>query len=190
MRPFLALLLAAASVAGQGAASAESSERADLARERKAIETDYDRREQACRGQFVVTPCLEKVRRERNEALSTVKAREGALDSAERLERAQAQKQRLAEKAAASQARAASAAAPASGARGDKARPAPSPRKDDARPLPDAAARKAREEASKAAYEARQEEIRAHRAEVLKRNAAKAGRQPQPLPPPASAASR
>jgi colicin import membrane protein len=178
--PWLAVALVVAT-----GAHAASDERAAIRQERKVIEADYARREAECRTQFVVTPCLEKVRREKVEALNTVNARESAVDSAERLERAGAQKRRLAAKAAASQAQAAAPAA--SQAHRDKTRPTPAPRKAAPKPAPDPAERQSREAASRAAFDARQREIEAHRAEVEKRNAERAKRKAaKPLPLPAS----
>lgn len=174
---------------------ADEAERETLKRERQAIESEHDRRAEECRHQFVVTPCLDKVRTDRQKALRNVLERESALDAQERRERAQARKERLGGKSA----RAAAASAVASAPRVPKV-PAPTRRDDrSARPMPPTSRtasgpsaatpdRRAREQQKRAEFEARQREIEAHRVEVEKRNAERArSKSAQPLPVPASA---
>lgn len=178
-----------AGVIGVSAFSAHAATREELKRERDAIEAEHTRRAEACKSQFVVTPCLDSVRIDKQKALSHVTAQENALDAAERQARADARKKRLADKAGASDAAASAAVAvpPASGA-APAPRKAPKPRQKKAE-APD---RSAQEEAKRADFEARQREIEAHRKKVEERNAERARNKPapRPLPPPASAGSR
>jgi colicin import membrane protein len=164
--------------------SADAATREELKRERQAIEAEYARRAEACRGQFVVTPCLDKVRAGKQQALSGVSQQEQALDALDRQARAEARNRRVAEKAAAA------ASAPASAPERPQAQPsaepkAHKPRQKASAPQQD---RRAKEEENRAAYEARQREIAAHRLEVQKRNAERAREKPapRPLPLPAS----
>lgn len=187
------LLMLVCGLAGHAVWAAEPAERDELRRQRQAIEADYTRREEACRQQFVVTPCLDKLRVSKQQALEGVRAQEDAFDAAERLKRAEAQKRRLAEKAQAAEGRAPAKAASAPAAR--EARP-PAPRavlprsaKAPAAPA-SSADRRAQAQQKRADFEARQREIQAHRAEVEKRNAERAKRKgATPLPVPASSAS-
>lgn len=161
--------------------------REELKREREAIEAEHARRAEACKTQFVVTPCLDTVRVQKQKALSHVLSLENALDAAERQARVEARQKRLADKAAAAQAASAVAVpAPASAVapprKPAKVRQKPAQRED----------RSAREEEKRAAFEARQREIQQHKQEVEKRNAERARTKPapRPLPLPPSAASR
>lgn len=174
-----AVLLLAIAALGANAATRE-----ELKREREAIEAEHARRAEACKTQFVVTPCLDKVRVEKQKALSRVTAEENALDAAERQARAEARQKRLADKAAA--ASAAPPAQPVSAAASAPPRKAPK-----ARPMPkESPDRSAREQKKREAFEARQREIEAHREAVERRNAERARNKPgpRPLPPPASGA--
>lgn len=165
---------------------APAATRDELKREREAIEAEHARRAEACKSQFVVTPCLDKVRIEKQKALSHVLEQENALDAAERQARAEARQQRLADKATAAQAASAPAVnRPASGAssaaprKPAKARDKPAEREN----------RGAREEEKRAAFEARQREIQAHREQVERRNAERARTKPAPRPLPSPLAS-
>lgn len=186
MKAVVILLAGVMSVAAFGLHAAT---REELKREREAIEAEHARRAEACKSQFVVTPCLDTVRIEKQKALSHVAAQENALDATERQARADARKKRLADKAATVEgaASAAAVALPASGA-APAPRKAPKPRQKKAE-VPD---RSAQEEAKRADFEARQREIEAHRQKVEARNAERARNKPapRPLPPPASASSR
>lgn len=175
-----ALLLVLVACAAHGAT------RDELRRERELIEAEHSRRAEACKTQFVVTPCLDKVRVEKQKAMSRVTAQENALDLAERQARADARKKRLAEKAEG--AASATAVAPAA----SKERPAlPSkPSKARQKPAPAAEDRAAREQQKRADFDARQREIEEHRKKVEERNAERARNKPtpRPLPSPASGA--
>jgi colicin import membrane protein len=172
---------------GLAHAGDEPAERDQLRRDRQAIEARHGQREQTCRQQFVVTPCLEAARADKQKALQAVQARESALDDAQRRRRAEIQAQRVTDKARAAQAREESKAL-------KEPRPprvvAPKPVKTQSTKAsqPD---RSAAEKRQREAFDARQREIQAHREEVEKRNAARAARKPPvPLPVPASAAVR
>lgn len=167
----------------------DEAQRQELRRQRDAIEAQHVQREEACRRQFVVTPCLETVRVDKQAALEGVRKQELALDDAVRQQRARAQAQRVAEKAQAAQ------------ARGE--RPGPSPRAPKlprveppraakaSSPKASAPDRRAAEKREREAFDARQREMQAHREAVAKRNAERAGRKTaKPLPLPASAAAR
>ena len=175
------LLLVFCSVAH---ASDEAQQRDELRRQREAIEAQHAAREEACRKQFVVTPCLEKVRTDKQEALQVVRTQELALDDAQRRERAEAQAQRVAKKAQAAEARDKPVPpkepnAPHVGS--PKAAKAPSPKAS----APD---RSEAEKRQREEFDARKREIQAHREAVEKRNAERAARKPpKPLPVPASA---
>lgn len=184
------LLVAACGLLVFGAWAVEPASREELKRQREAIEVEHDRRAEACRHQFVVTPCLDKVRADRQQALSSVQDQERALDAAQRQLKAQQRENRLADKAQAAQ-----KDRPLATPRATPRAEAPTKASAVAQPKkPRAAAsspqeRQAREQQQRAEYEARQREIRTHREEVEKRNAARAARKaPQPLPAPASAA--
>jgi uncharacterized protein YecA (UPF0149 family) len=157
----------------------------ELKREREAIEAEHDRRAEACKTQFVVTPCLDKVRIEKQKALSHVLEQENALDAAERQARADARQKRLADKASAAQA----ASAPVI-SRPAATASAPAPRRPaKAREKTVREDRGAQEAEKRAAFEARQREIRAHREQVERRNAERARTKPAPRPLPLPAAS-
>ncbi len=167
----------------------DETQRQELRRQRGAIEAQHAQREEACRRQFVVTPCLEKVRVDKQAALESVRTQELALDDALRRQRAQVQAQRLAGKAEAARAR---DDKPAAAPRSPKQPRAQAP-KAARPPAPEASApdRRAAEKRERDAFEARQREIQAHREAVAKRNAERAGRKTaKPLPLPASAAAR
>ena len=167
------------------AQASDEAERARIRQQRDAIEAQHAQREQTCRGQFVVTPCIDKSRAERQKSLNALDVQEQALDGALRRQRAQAQAGRVTNKAHAAQARA------------DKTVPAKAPHASRTPALkaakpPSAKAsapdRSAAEKRKREAFDARQREINAHRQEVEKRNAERAKRKaPQPLPVPASA---
>lgn len=167
----------------------DETQRQELRRQRDAIEVHHAQREEACRRQFVVTPCLEKVRVDKQAALEGVRKQELALDDALRQQRARAQAQRVAEKAQAARAR---------GDRPDPSPSAPKPQRVEgpraakaSSPKASAPERRAAEKREREAFEARQREIQAHREAVAKRNAERAGRKTaKPLPLPASAVAR
>ncbi|MBC7955054.1 MAG: hypothetical protein H7Y33_04170 [Cytophagales bacterium] len=178
------LLLAACGLAH----ASDEAQRSELRRQRAAIEAEYAQRDQACRQQFVVTPCLERSRTDKQSALQSARTQELALDDAQRRQRAQAQSQRVTEKTEAAQ------------VRGDKP-PQPQlpkpPRVETPRPVkaasskPEAPDRSAAEKRQREGFESRQREIKAHREAVEKRNAERAARKPaKALPAPGSAVAR
>jgi colicin import membrane protein len=177
----------AAAVLGLVACTATAATREELKREREAIEAEHARRAEACKTQFVVTPCLDKVRADKQKALSHVTAQENALDAGERQARADARKKRLADKAVSAEA--AASAAPAVRASDASAKTPRRPAKAREKSGPSQEERSAREQEKRDAFEARQREIEAHRADVERRNAERARTKPapRPLPPPASA---
>lgn len=186
----LACVLAAlCGLVATGTWAAEPVSREELKRQREAIELEHDRRAEACRHQFVVTPCMDKVRAERQEALSSVRDQESALDAAQRQLKAKQRESRLADKVQADQ-KTRKSDAPIAAPIEPPAKAAPVQRPKEPRAPASSQDRRALEQQRRAEYEARQREIKAHREEVEKRNAERARRKaPQPLPPPASAAS-
>jgi hypothetical protein len=167
----------------------DAAQRQELKRQRAAIEAQHAQREEACRKQFVVTPCLEKVRVDKQTALESVRTHELALDEAERRQRAEAQAQRVADKAKEARAR---DGAPASAPASPKASRVKSPKVANPRaPKASEPERGPAEKREREAFDARQREIQAHREAVNKRNAERAVRKPpKPLAVPAGAASR
>ncbi len=188
-------------VCANAAHAADPPERAQLRAQRQAIEADYAAREQACLKQFVVTPCVEKVRLEKMDALEGIRQRENALEDAARLKRAQAQEQRLADKAA--ERAAVAASGPTDDATSTPRRPPKSSKvgKNSAeqglhlpktKPAPPADERAAEEQRKRAEFEDRQREIKAHREAIERRNAERAARKktpPAPLPVPPEVSS-
>jgi hypothetical protein len=164
--------------------ASDEAERAQIRQARDAVEMQHTQQQEACRKQFVVTPCLEKARADKNEKLKVLRAQEAELDDAVRRERAQAHALRMAEKAQAAQAREASKPPKPS-----KEPSAATPKAvKPAKPKASAPDRSAEEKRQREAFEARQREIQAHREEVEKRNVERAARKPpKPLPVPASA---
>jgi len=165
----------------------DQADREQIQKKRETIEAQHAQREQACRQQFVVTPCLEKARTDKQNALRPLSVQEQALDEAKRRERAQAQVQRLSEKAQAAQER----------DKPELPQPPKAPQVAEPKAIrpssPKASApdRSAIEKRQREAFEARQREIQAHREMVEKRNAERAAKKaPVPLPLPASAGLR
>lgn len=173
-----------------GAAHADdAAQRQELKRQRAAIEAEHAQREEVCRKQFVVTPCLEKVRVDKQTALESVRTQELALDEAQRRQRAEAQAQRVADKAKAAESR---DDTPASAPGSPKAPRVKSPKvAKPAAPKASASDRRAAEKREREAFEERQREIRAHREAVIQRNEERAKRKaPKPLSVPGGEASR
>jgi colicin import membrane protein len=75
-----------------------ASEREQLQRQRQAIESRYAQDTQNCYQRFAVNDCKQEALKAQREGLKSVRAREQALDGAERAEKAQAQKARVAER--------------------------------------------------------------------------------------------
>ena len=166
--------------------ASDETQRAELKRQRDAIDANHAQREETCRSQFVVTPCLEKARVDKQEALQTVRTQERALDDMQRRQRAEEQARRVTGKAQAAASRERLATPHEPKAR-SQVEPKPAkPRSEKASP------QKSQAEAQhkRADFEARQREIEAHREAVEKRNAERAARKtPIPLPVPGSAAA-
>lgn len=91
MNPLLILLAAAASAP----LNASFATRAEVAAQRAALEQRFDRDKAECAERFAVTPCLEDVRKRRQEALAPLIEHEHELAALERRARAQAQVERV-----------------------------------------------------------------------------------------------
>lgn len=167
----------------------DAAQRQELKRQRAEIEAQHAQREEACRKQFVVTPCLERARVDKQAALENVRTQELALDELQRRQRAEAQAQRVADKAKEAEAR---DGTPANAPVAPKVPRVKSPKV--AKPVAPKASEPERGKAEKRereAFEARQREIQAHREAVIKRNNERAARKPaKPLPVLGGAASR
>jgi len=85
---------AAAGVHAQGTVS----EREQLQRQRQAIESRYTQDIQNCYQRFAVNDCKQEAAKAHREGLKPLRAREQALDAAERADKAQAKKERVAER--------------------------------------------------------------------------------------------
>lgn len=184
MKAFVVCLLLLAS---WGMAWADdSAKREQIRQEKDAVEERHSLQQQKCRQEFVVTPCLEKARVARQEALQGLRAQEDALDAAQRRQRANDQARRVAGKARAAEVREA-----ASSPRREPKPPqvaASRPAKLLPPPQTPAPGRSAAEKRQREAFEARQKEIKEHKQAVEKRNAERAARETTtPLPVPASA---
>jgi len=187
-RGFVIALLALL-VAVDASIAQPSAERARIASERAAAKARLAEQERACREQFVVTACLEAARKEERSTLARLHRAEMVLDDAERREAAARRRQSIQERAAAKAARPGEPAASESPHRRDEPRmpPAPHPvmplRPEPAGSAGDASKRAA-EERNQAEFDARARAAQAHRAEVEKRNAARAasGKVAKPLP--------
>lgn len=168
------------------AQAADDPRRAQIQREREAVEARHARQAQDCRQQFVVTPCLDKARTDKQKALQRLRTQETALDEAQRSEKSREQAQRVANKARVAEMRE-SASSPARAPKPPRVaapRPVKPPSAPSAAPDRTVVDRQRREE-----YESRRREIQEHKQAVEKRNAERAAaRKPaQPLPVPASA---
>jgi len=123
------LLVAMSQVAADSA-----DERQRLSQQRVGIEARFAQESQACLGRFIVNACLDDARARRVAGLKPLQTREDALDAAERRERAQAQRDRVAQKElefAAEELRRSTAAQakPAALAASTSATPQPDPRR-------------------------------------------------------------
>lgn len=193
MKQHLACLLLAFCGAVHAAETAsDEAVRAQIDQERKVLEARHRQREQACRSQFIVTPCLEKARIEQQESLQALRKQELTLDEAKRRQRSLAQARRLAGKAQAAAARAELAAS----------KPTPSHHTSRAGAFAGPAAsapalnasapeRPVGEARRRVQFEARQREIRQHREAAERRNAARVlHKKPIPLLVPARGDAR
>ncbi len=131
--------------------AAAANERAAIDAQRLAIEQDFDRQEAACRRQFVVTACVDDVRRRRRVALAPLRARVVQVDEAARQARAAERRQAIADKQAAGARR-----APFAGDAESASAPGASPAATVPRPAPALRSAPAVGAASSAAADARQ----------------------------------
>ena len=186
-------------------------ERERIARERAALEARFTESEAACQSRFAVTDCVNDAKAERREALAPLRRQAIALDDAQRKQRAAQRQENVRKKlsearaperevvvrgaaAAASQPAAATSDEPASAPPREskqKAAPKPNPARTP-KAAPPAADRRAAEAQAQARLEERRRAAQAHREAVERRNAERAlsGKRADPLPLPASAATR
>jgi hypothetical protein len=192
----MALGVAWANSADAARPTADAAERERIAGERAVIETRYAEERLACQKNFVVTSCVDAVRRRERTELGRLRQQEALLDEAERRRRAadrlaaiqakvdaEAQRQReLAHQPP--KPRALPPHAPRAGAAPAASAPRPPS-------VASAAEREAREAASRERYEARQRQAQAHREEVERRSAQRAQHKQSstPLPLPAGASA-
>jgi hypothetical protein len=193
MSPLLILLAAAAASAPPPPAT-----RAEVAAQRVAVEQRFARESADCEQRFAVSPCLEDLRKRRQEALAPLIRHEHRLAAEERLARAAAQTQRVKEREL--------AAVQEQGQRGQRlvAQPTPAPPASSASPStrardPEVAERERRQAVLKAEAEAAQRRERAQERErrMRQRIAENEARQksrgqpaaPLPLPAPLAGAS-
>ena len=202
----------------RAASAAEEAERGAIARERADIEARYAARERECRTRFIVTSCIDDAKRDRRQGLDALRARQLALDEAERRERTEARRAELAAKAAEDARRSEERAARAASAPAARGAPRPlEPRREggagapaQANPLHDrpgrarltiepersqamsAAERSEREARNRASYEARLRQAEEHRRKVEEETAKRLEAHPAaaPLPIPASVPAR
>ena len=172
-------------------AAAQSSEREQLAAERRVLSERFAAEERECRQRFAVTACVDDVRIRRRDGLTPLRDRELRLDEAERRQRAKERQAALASKQRAATQRSPAATLPEMRVRGQPAAP-PGVDPAAARHSVDEPARAA-EAAERARTGARRiEEAQATQAEIAKRLADRQarGKVAAPLPVPASAAGR
>ena len=208
----LAIVLAASAVHAQEPDAAV--ERARIKAEREVAEGRYAEAQKVCRGKFAVNDCLDRARRDHNEAVSGLKLQERVLDDAERKRRAadrqreiderssparQQEAQEKRAKALADQqereARATEKAAKRAGEQAGREQKgprvkephgAPGPQGTPRAPHADQGSAPTPEEAARnrAAYEARLQEAEKHKAEVAQRNAKRTKPASPDLPTP------
>lgn len=168
----------------------EQEQRASIQKGRETAQARHAEREQICRQQFVVTPCLEKARIEKLEAMRVLRAQEVLLDDAQRQHRSQEKSRRIEER----QETASTHRQPDPALSTEAAREPRLPKSPKTK-LPHAAADSQASDASRAATERqkrdafneRQRDIDAHRQSVEKRNAERAAKKNvRPLPVPDS----
>ena len=172
----------------------DAAERERISTERAAVETRFAEQRLACQQNFVVTSCVDEVRRREREALGSLRRQESLLDETQR-------RQRAAERAAAIRVKISAeedrqrAPAPQGDLPlqtvaprvGPAARAASEP-KPAATPGPTAAQRESRgsrelrESRGRARFEARQSEAREHR-EAAQRRSVERARQDRPAAP-------
>lgn len=177
------------------AADAEAARRAQIARERDAVQARHAAAVKACDGAFALTACLDNAKRERRRELDRLAGEQAVLDHDARQRRAAERRGRIEQKrqqAAAQDANPASAS-PVRVPRAAAAASAP-PADAQVRGPRDASARAATKAQAASARQAesarRRAEAARHAEAVQRRNAERAARHPPaaPLPPPASGA--
>jgi chemotaxis protein histidine kinase CheA len=170
--------------------ASDAAQREQVKTERAAAEARYKQAEADCSKRFAVSGCLAEAQAQRREAMTGLRAREVALDEAQR----KADAEESARRVQAKQAEAASkpppvpraASAPASAAASAAAGRAPSERaRQRSKTAEDATVAAARV----AAQQRRASEAAAHRQEVEQRNAERSarGKKSTPLPVPSAA---
>jgi len=170
--------------------ASDAAQREQIKTERAAAEARYKQAEADCSKRFAVSGCLAEAQAQRREAMTGLRAREVALDEAQR----KADAEESARRVQAKQAEAASkpppvpraASAPASAAASAAAGRAPSERaRQRSKTAEDATLAAARV----AAQQRRASEAAAHRQEVEQRNAERSarGKKSTPLPVPSAA---
>lgn len=186
-------------------------ERERIARERAAVEARFIERQAACQSRFAVTDCVNDAKSERRDGLAPLRRQAIALDDAQRKQRAAQRQENVRKKLSDARAperevvvrgAAAAASQPAAVASGEsasappreikqKAAPTPSPARTP-KAAPSAADRRAAEAQAQARLKERKQAAQAHREAVERRNAERAlsGKRVDPLPLPASAATR
>ncbi|MDY0747064.1 hypothetical protein SNE35_21330 [Paucibacter sp. R3-3] len=94
----IAVFLLAVLLLPLGRAQAADAERRELQQQRQAVETRFKAESQACRQEFFVNTCLDRIRNERLAALRPLQARELQLGEADRKARSEEQTRRVAER--------------------------------------------------------------------------------------------
>ena len=200
---FAALLIASPAPAVD--AVTDEGERQRIALERQQSDAEFSRADAACRASFVVAACLEEARQRHRDAHERLRLQLTMLDEAQRKRRAAERMDAIRAKVSAEEAsrreaelqtRSHAAAQPAASAASsprahaaDVAPPVKTPPAPSRRSEPRSAKRPAAPDAQRVSeYQARQQAAQAHRAEVERRNAARAasGKKPAaslPVPP-------
>ena len=189
----LAALLVATSAAWGADTPAASTEisSADIAVQRAAVNARYADAIRGCQERFVVTSCVNEVRKEHNRELSRLQKMQDAKDDAQRKQKALLRQKDI-EARQLEQTRRDAAPTPARGSASQVLATSHPPRAHESRPTAparSASARLADETRKTQAFEKQQQEITAHREAVERRNAARAasGKVAAPLPVPATA---
>ena len=197
-------LLSALPALGPGLAvaarpAADADERERIASERAAVETRSAEQRLACQQNFVVTSCVDEVRRHEREALGSLRRQEAVLDETLRRQRAAERIATIRAKVSAEEDRQRELAANprhdrpvqmVTAPRADPVARAASAPHPAATPALTAAQREARESRSRERFETRQSGAREHREAAQRRSALRARQGHQtPLPPGGPASS-
>ena len=164
---------------------------ADIAAQRAAVNVRYADAIRGCQQRFVVTSCVDEVRKEHNRELSRLQKLQDAQDDAQRKQKALLRQKDIDARQLEQNRRDAVPTPARESASQVHATPHP-PRAHESRPAAparSASARLADETRKTQAFEKNQQEITAHREAVERRNAARAasGKVAAPLPVPKSA---